>query len=127
MKAATAIIALFALSTQAAQEPPRLLVVDVDGKYGFIDRSGQFVIPLLFDFAWGFSEGLASVWLGKEAGYIDAIGRFAIPPQFSYARWFRDGLAGVELDGNWGFVTRDGSLAWLSSLCMRRSKTFPRG
>jgi len=60
--------------------------VDVDGKNGFITRSGQFVIPPLFDFAWGFSEGLASVWVGTEAVYIDATGRFAIPPQFSYVR-----------------------------------------
>jgi len=104
MKAATAIIALFTLSTLAAQEPPRLLLVDVYGKYGFISLSGQFVIPPLFDFAWGFSEGLAPVWACEEAGFIDASGRFIIPPQFSSVRWFRDGLAGVELDGKRGFV-----------------------
>src|SRR5437870_5815428 len=106
-----AVLALPLALTAPAQQPPRLLLMDVYGKYGFISPSVQFVIPPLFDFAWGFSEGLASAWVGKEAGYIDATGRFVIPPQFSYGRWFRDGLAGVELNGKWGFIDKSGAFA----------------
>ncbi len=28
------------------------------GKYGYIDKTGKVVIPLEYDLAWGFSEGL---------------------------------------------------------------------
>ena len=69
------------------------------------------MIYCLFDFAWGFSEVLASVWVGKEAGLIDACGGLFIPPQFSSARWLRDDLARVELNGKWGFIVKDGTLA----------------
>jgi WG repeat protein len=58
--APAAVLALLLASTAPGQQPPRLLVVEVYGKYGFVSPSGQFVIPPLFDFAWGFSEGLAS-------------------------------------------------------------------
>jgi len=56
--------------------------VRVDGKIGFIDSSGQFVIAPVFDEAWAFSPGSAStpVRQGKSAGTIDRTGawRFKI-------------------------------------------------
>ena len=88
-----------------------LLVVEVDGKKGFIDLSGRIVIAPTFDFAWQFSEGRASAWLNGRAGFIDTTGTFVIPPKFEYARAFHEGLAEVELDRKWGFVGTDGSFA----------------
>jgi hypothetical protein len=88
--APAATLALLLASTAPSQQPGRLLVVDVYGKYGFVNPSDQSVIQPLFDFVWGFSEGLAAAWVSKEAGFIDANSGFVIPPQFSSARWFRD-------------------------------------
>ncbi len=87
-----------------------------DGKYGFIDIRGQFVIPPSFTNAGNFSEGLAAVLVGGEAhlerssdgspyitseggkwGYIDRTGAMAIPPQFGSAMPFSEGLALVTL------------------------------
>ena len=79
-----------------AQNAPDSLPVIVEGKYGFISTSGELVIPATFEFAWRFSEGLASVWKDGRAGYIDESGKFVIPPQFDYARAFVGGLADVE-------------------------------
>lgn len=36
-------------------------VLDDNGKYGFIDKTGQLVIPCKWESAWPFSEGLAVV------------------------------------------------------------------
>jgi len=87
----------------------RLLPVEIDGKYGFINLSGRLVIAADFDNAWGFSEGLAPAWRGGQAGYIDGSGSFVVPPPFQYASGFSEGLAGVELGDKWGYVNRRGT------------------
>ena len=44
------------------------------GKYGYIDKKGQFVINPQFDEAESFFEGLAYVRIGEKVGYIDKTG-----------------------------------------------------
>ena len=60
-----------------------------DGKWGYIDKSGKFVIDPQFDYAEGFSEGLAAVRSGDEKtgkwGFIDRSGKYAITPQWDHA------------------------------------------
>lgn len=86
-----------------------------EGKYGFINIHGQFVIPPSFTAARAFSEGLAAVYVGGESylesfngsqyiehergkwGYIDRTGAIVIPPQFGSAAPFSEGLALVTL------------------------------
>src|SRR5215475_11891765 len=46
-----------------------------DGKYGYIDRSGNFAVQAHFDSARSFSEGLAPVSDGIHWGYINRNGR----------------------------------------------------
>ena len=53
--------------------------IGVRATYGYIDREGKEVIPLIYDGAFNFSEGLARVAIedsGKEkCGYIDTTGK----------------------------------------------------
>src|SRR5918995_5572892 len=77
-----------AASAGASGREDGLLAIHVDGKHGFIDRSGRIVIPPTFEFAWQFSEGLASAWRNGRAGYIDRTGKFVVPPLFEYAKAF---------------------------------------
>src|SRR5207248_6926734 len=98
----------------AASDATNLLLVQVHGKSGYINLQGKMVIAPTFNFAWGFSEGLASVWTGdpnnSRAGYIDGEGKFIITPRFLYARAFHEGLAAVELNiGEWAFVNKAGA------------------
>lgn len=72
--------------------------------YGFINTSGELVIPLRFCFAKDFSEGLAAVQVDGKHGYIDKNGRMVISPRFRTADSFSEGLARA------GFVDKDGSL-----------------
>jgi len=49
------------------------------GKWGYIDRTGNFVIQPQYKFAFSFSEGLAGVWFEPTGGgYIDHSGRLVI-------------------------------------------------
>jgi hypothetical protein len=51
-----------------------------DGKYGFIDATGQMVIEPQFLGAEGFWNGLAQVQLEGQYGYIDHSGQFVWGP-----------------------------------------------
>jgi hypothetical protein len=75
-------------------------VKSVDGRWGYIDKSQNYVIKPQFARAKRFSDGLAPAALDKKFGYIEATGRFAIEPQFVFAEPFSEGLALVFPD--WG-------------------------
>src|ERR1035441_6437514 len=62
-----------------------LYPINVNGKYGFMDRSGKTVVTPQFDGAGGFSEGLAQVRVGTKSGYINTKGVLVITPQFDAA------------------------------------------
>lgn len=75
-----------------------LACVDVDGKYGYIDKTGKFVIEPQFSYAGSFSDGLALFSDGKGGlGYIDKKGKVVIKPKYEWAYSFSEGLAAVCL------------------------------
>ena len=67
----------------AAAEP--LAAVRVDGKFGYIDKTGELVIPAKYNRAWKFSEGLGKVLLNNKFGFVDKDGTVVILPQFDMA------------------------------------------
>jgi hypothetical protein len=77
-----------------------LAAVNVDGKWGYIDKTGQIVIEPKFDRPGVFSGGLARVTIGKKRGYIRRNGEYAIEPRFFTAGTFHEGLAFVSEDGS---------------------------
>jgi hypothetical protein len=95
--------------------------------YGYIDHAGKFVIVPQFDYAFGFSEGLAEVVdTNHLMGFVDRTGKWVIKPQFRcYAKCssFSEGLACVPMtdatvkypfEGNsnpdfkWGYINKKG-------------------
>ena len=77
-------------------------------KYGFIDKSGKFVIEPQFEFANDFCDGLARVKIDEKWGYIDKSGKFVIEPQFEFADDFSEGLAIVTINDEYGFIDKSG-------------------
>ena len=70
-------------------------------KIGYLDMDGRLVIPLKYEYALGFSEGLAKV--RNEAGmvgYINTQGELEIPFIFSDGESFLDGFAVVAVKDN---------------------------
>jgi hypothetical protein len=78
-------------------------------RYGYLDYSGNQVIPELYDETSGFSEGIAAVRKDGNWGYIDRDGKTILPFIYDRARSFSNGLAAVKIkDGKWGYIDRDG-------------------
>jgi len=46
------------------------------GKFGFIDKTGKEVIPIIYDFAMPFFDGLAGVKKDGKVFYIDKQGKY---------------------------------------------------
>lgn len=86
--------------------------------WGYVNEKGQLVIPMKFQDARDFAQGLACVRLcddnklvkGCKYGYVDKTGKTAILFEFDDARDFKEGLAGVQADKNgpWCFINGQG-------------------
>ena len=99
-------------------------VPNTNGRWGFIDETGKYVIDAKFVMVKPFSEGLAAVAFEQNenayssVGFIDQSGRIVIPPKFSAdglgERGFSEGLAAVKVykDGKakWGYTDKSGNV-----------------
>lgn len=76
-----------------------------DQKWGIVDRTGAFVLPLEYDDTNSFSGRLAAVKpLGRDYGFVDRDGNWILEPQFQGVTDFEDGVAGVFVEGEGGFI-----------------------
>ena len=80
----------------------------LQGKWGFMDKSQNLVIPRQYEMVRSFSEGLAAVQVGKRWGYIDHAGKLVIPPQFEDAKRFQGRFAVVSKQGKWIWIDKIG-------------------
>jgi hypothetical protein len=133
------LMVLCALTGRGQQpESKALFPVEKDDKFGFIDRTGKVVIPLQFDSANDFHEGLALVTSNRKKMFIDATGKTIITPQFDIVDNFSEGLAPVNIGqkripnlglisdpGKWGYLDRTGKL--LIPLKFTHSENFSEG
>ncbi len=67
----------------------------METKFGFIDKSGEFAIPPIYDGPGEFCEGRAVVRRGTRMGYVSRDGHEVIPCQYAGTENFREGLAAV--------------------------------
>lgn len=86
-----------------------------DRGYGYIDRTGKFVIPPQYTLANNFSEGLAAVAIAGPGyplwGYINRKGEWIIQPVLELGKPFYQGLAPIFKDGKYGFINQTGAIA----------------
>jgi len=79
-----------------------------DGRWGFINKDGRWVIQPQFIGAGGFSDGLAAVEAGGLWGFVDRSGNWVVTPFSVEAHGFTDGVAAVEYRGTSGFIDKAG-------------------
>ncbi|MBK7929674.1 MAG: WG repeat-containing protein [Bryobacterales bacterium] len=77
-------------------------------RHGFIDSSGEMVIPAEFEMARSFREGRAAVRRLHRWGFIDREGKVAVRFVYDDVRDFRESLAAVRREGRWEYVNRAG-------------------
>lgn len=76
-----------------------LIPAQQDGKWGYINKKGEFVIQPQFSGADYFTEGLARVTDATgSVGFINKHGKYIIPSRYKSATIFSDGLAFVVND-----------------------------
>jgi hypothetical protein len=84
----------------------------VEGKWGFVDKDGIWVVKPKFDEVKPFKEDLAAVKRKGKWGFIFESGKYAIKPRFSKITSFSEGKAGVvwakKSNGLWGFINKQG-------------------
>ena len=102
-----------------------LYLVNIDGKWGYIDKMGKIIIDPQFDEALEFSEGLAVVKTNDKYVYIDITGKHIINQQCNSAYSFSEGLARMEIGGKWGFIDNTG--AYVINSQFEDAKDFNEG
>ncbi|HLO48926.1 MAG TPA: WG repeat-containing protein [Kamptonema sp.] len=80
-----------------------------EGKWGYIDRSDNWVIQPQFNRANNFKDGLASIMIGNKWGWIEKTGKVVIEPQFELVEEFSEGLARV-LKEKVGYIDKTGKM-----------------
>lgn len=80
----------------SVKKPNRFIINNNDGKYGFINDSGEVVIKPVYDKVKDFSEGLAAAKLWWKWGYIDTEDKNYLPFEYAEAGDFQDGVAKVK-------------------------------
>lgn len=92
-----------------------------NGKYGFMDQTGNVAINLEYDYVRDFFDGFAAVskggtWYDEEGyvdgkwGFIDSTGKVVVPIIYDKVCDFSEGLAAVVKDGKLGFVDTTGKV-----------------
>ena len=79
-------------------------------KWGYIDKSGKWVIEPKYKEAYPFSEGLAKVCSDGLYGFIDRSGAWVIKPKFKEVDSFSDGMAKVKVDDKYGYIDKHGTM-----------------
>lgn len=83
------------------------------GKTGFMDTTGQLVIPFRFDFANGFEAGWASVTEGDKRGFINRQGEWVFVLKEGWFAWYgfkENGLCVSNEKNLIGFIDRSGQV-----------------
>jgi hypothetical protein len=87
----------------------KIVPIERDGKWGFINDVGQVIIPCKYDEVWAFSHGIVRVKLNGRWGFINKEGEEVIPCIFDDTGFLSDeGLVVVELNGKYGYYNKYG-------------------
>lgn len=76
---------------------------------GFLNLKGEMIIPMKFDFAGYFKEGLCVASINKKYGYINKNGDFVIEPQYDYCLPFNKGYAKVQIGNKFYIIDKQGN------------------
>lgn len=84
--------------------------VKVDGKWGLIDATGNFIIEPKFEDVRYYSEGVAWIKVDGKWGLIDKQGKFLIQPKIDWPYGgFENGICRVEIDGEEKYIDKTGN------------------
>ncbi len=90
-------------------------VVQVNGKWGIINRKGIEIIPPKYDKIETFENGYAKVRIEGFSGLSNLNGQMIVKPDFEYISYAGEGLFRVEQGDRIGYFDQDGNWVWTLS------------
>ncbi len=102
-------ISILTLNSSFAQASEYLMPAKKYGKWGFINKNGDWIISSKYEEAYYFSEGLAAVKYFGNWGYIDRMGEWVLQPEYRNAKPFKEGLACAMKYNKWGYIDKKGT------------------
>ena len=75
-----------------------MIKISKDGKYGYMDKEKNIIIPLVYDEIEGFLNGLAVVCLNDKYGVINKKGEIVIPINCRKINRWGDSIFSIETD-----------------------------
>lgn len=84
-------------------------VLTQDGKYAYIEESGEIKFISPFDYSFKLSGGAICGSTNNLYGFCDSDGNVIIEPQYVMAFDFSEGLAAVMSGEKWGYITTYGA------------------
>lgn len=95
-------------------------------KYGYVDKTGKFVIKPKYENAMAFQEDMARVGNGSLYGFVNESGKEVIPIKYRTASNFNYGYAAVkDVNGKSYFIDKQGNK--LGNTDYRNCQTFSEG
>ncbi len=89
---------------------PDIFPVKINGKWGYINRSGQIVVEPRFDYASNFgSASIAIIQNENLYGLIDLQGKVILHPVYRKLVVLSDGFVSASSDSLWGVFKTDGT------------------
>lgn len=101
---------LFILTSSCANNDEIISLVKVDGKFGFVDRNGNWFINPRTDSLGSFYNGFANSYRNEKEGIIDSKGVIIIDHKYDFIGHFEDGLALVINNDSINYIDLDGNL-----------------
>lgn len=90
-------------------------------KYGFIDKGGKVVIPLIYEKTGSFvTNSYVAAKLNGKWGFVDMANKTIVPFIYDEALFFFENRAAVKLNGSWGYVDNKGEV----KVPFKYSRTF---
>ena len=112
--------ALGAISSVGRSEENNILSMSIDswGKlseglwrvWGYADKSGDIVIPFLYDNVTDFADGIAEVEINGKHGLIDKNGNVVLPIEYDWGFKFINGYSEIVKDSKHGIADRQGNI-----------------
>jgi hypothetical protein len=85
--------------TDTADRTPELIPYRKGDKWGYVDRNKKIVIPVKYDYADVFREGLGKVMLNKKTGFVDKNGNEVIEIKYDDAwSFYKSKLVSISLN-----------------------------
>lgn len=82
-----------------------------NGKYGFIDKLGNEIIPCKYDYANDFEKGISIVEIDEKRGGINQRGKMVIPCIYDYITSFeKDSLTVASINDKSGIIDLNGNV-----------------